>query len=45
MVAEAQTNTLSDAILDGDGMQSEELAGDSQTLKEPGERFFKFLMP
>ncbi|XP_043402069.1 pericentriolar material 1 protein isoform X11 [Chelonia mydas] len=35
MVAEAQTNTLSDAILDGDGMQSEELAGDSQTLKEP----------
>uniref|UniRef100_A0A8C3I3E3 Pericentriolar material 1 n=1 Tax=Chrysemys picta bellii TaxID=8478 RepID=A0A8C3I3E3_CHRPI len=43
MVAEAQTNTLSDAILDGDGMQGEELAGDSQTLKEPGERFFKFL--
>ncbi|XP_043369631.1 pericentriolar material 1 protein isoform X14 [Dermochelys coriacea] len=35
MVAEAQTNTLSDAILDGGGMQSEELAGDSQTLKEP----------
>ncbi|XP_042697891.1 pericentriolar material 1 protein isoform X19 [Chrysemys picta bellii] len=35
MVAEAQTNTLSDAILDGDGMQGEELAGDSQTLKEP----------
>ncbi|XP_073198000.1 pericentriolar material 1 protein isoform X16 [Lepidochelys kempii] len=35
MVAEAQTNTLSDAILDGDGMQREELAGDSQTLKEP----------
>uniref|UniRef100_A0A8C0QMK7 Pericentriolar material 1 n=1 Tax=Chelonoidis abingdonii TaxID=106734 RepID=A0A8C0QMK7_CHEAB len=35
MMAEAQTNTLSDAILDGDGMQGEELAGDSQTLKEP----------
>ncbi|KAM7168202.1 pericentriolar material 1 protein isoform 8-T10 [Macrochelys suwanniensis] len=35
MVAEAQTNTLSDAILDGNGTQSEELAGDSQTLKEP----------
>ncbi|XP_024049258.1 pericentriolar material 1 protein isoform X10 [Terrapene carolina triunguis] len=35
MVAEAQTNTLSDAILDGDGTQGEELAGDSQTLKEP----------
>ncbi|XP_048704092.2 pericentriolar material 1 protein isoform X10 [Caretta caretta] len=35
MVAEAQTNSLSDAILDGDGMQREELAGDSQTLKEP----------
>lgn len=35
MIAEAQTNTLSDAILDGDGTQGEELAGDSQTLKEP----------
>ncbi|XP_039396225.1 pericentriolar material 1 protein isoform X11 [Mauremys reevesii] len=35
MMAEAQTNTLSDAILDGDGTQGEELAGDSQTLKEP----------
>ncbi|XP_067386704.1 pericentriolar material 1 protein isoform X5 [Emydura macquarii macquarii] len=35
MVAEAQTNNLSDEILDGDGCQGEELAGDSQTLKEP----------
>ncbi|XP_075787272.1 pericentriolar material 1 protein isoform X3 [Pelodiscus sinensis] len=35
MVAEAKTNSLSDEILDSDGMQGEELAGDSQILKEP----------
>ncbi|XP_074848972.1 pericentriolar material 1 protein isoform X3 [Carettochelys insculpta] len=35
MVAEAKTNALSDEILDGDGIQGEELVGDSQMLKEP----------
>uniref|UniRef100_A0A8C8RGY6 Pericentriolar material 1 n=1 Tax=Pelusios castaneus TaxID=367368 RepID=A0A8C8RGY6_9SAUR len=35
MEAEAQTNNLSDEIIYGDRLQGEELAGDSQTLKEP----------
>ncbi|NWW10432.1 PCM1 protein, partial [Oreocharis arfaki] len=35
METEAQTNSLSDEILDGGGAQDQELVGDAQTLKEP----------
>ncbi|NXI65286.1 PCM1 protein, partial [Anseranas semipalmata] len=35
IASEAQTNSLSDELLDGGRAQDEELAGDSQTLKEP----------
>ncbi|NXH23617.1 PCM1 protein, partial [Myiagra hebetior] len=35
METEAQTNSLSDALLDGGGAQDQELVGDAQTLKEP----------
>ncbi|NXC75414.1 PCM1 protein, partial [Anhinga anhinga] len=35
MATEAQTNSLSDELLDGSGAQDEELVGDAQTLKEP----------
>ncbi|NWI94728.1 PCM1 protein, partial [Pitta sordida] len=35
MEAEAQTNSLSDELLDGGGAQDQELVGDGQTLKEP----------
>ncbi|XP_009472586.1 PREDICTED: pericentriolar material 1 protein [Nipponia nippon] len=35
MATEAQTNHLSDELLDGGGAQDQELAGDAQTLKEP----------
>ncbi|NWT84775.1 PCM1 protein, partial [Lanius ludovicianus] len=35
METEAQTNSLSDELLDGSGAQDQELVGDAQTLKEP----------
>ncbi|XP_041909173.1 pericentriolar material 1 protein isoform X9 [Corvus kubaryi] len=35
METEAQTNSLSDELLDGGGAQDQELVGDAQTLKEP----------
>ncbi|NXG77564.1 PCM1 protein, partial [Baryphthengus martii] len=35
MAMEAQTNNLSDELLDGGGAQDQELVGDAQTLKEP----------
>ncbi|NWX46917.1 PCM1 protein, partial [Steatornis caripensis] len=35
MATEAQTNSLSDELLDGGGAQAQELVGDAQTLKEP----------
>ncbi|NWW70449.1 PCM1 protein, partial [Climacteris rufus] len=35
MEMEAQTNSLSDELLDGAGAQDQELVGDGQTLKEP----------
>ncbi|KAM6135720.1 pericentriolar material 1 protein isoform 5-T5 [Phoenicopterus ruber ruber] len=35
MATEAQTNSLSDELLDGGGAQDKELVGDAQTLKEP----------
>ncbi|NXM44427.1 PCM1 protein, partial [Gymnorhina tibicen] len=35
METEAQTNSLSDELLDGGGAQDRELVGDAQTLKEP----------
>ncbi|NWX36612.1 PCM1 protein, partial [Notiomystis cincta] len=35
METEAQTNNLSDELLDGGGAQDQELVGDAQTLKEP----------
>ncbi|NXC57904.1 PCM1 protein, partial [Aleadryas rufinucha] len=35
METEAQTNRLSDELLDGGGAQDQELVGDAQTLKEP----------
>ncbi|XP_048159437.1 pericentriolar material 1 protein isoform X13 [Corvus hawaiiensis] len=35
METEAQTNSLSDELLDGGGAQDQELVGDGQTLKEP----------
>ncbi|XP_021250885.1 pericentriolar material 1 protein isoform X12 [Numida meleagris] len=35
IASEAQTNSLSDELLDGGGEQGQELAGDAQTLKEP----------
>ncbi|NXB13978.1 PCM1 protein, partial [Rhagologus leucostigma] len=35
METEAQTNSLSDELLDGGGAQDKELVGDAQTLKEP----------
>ncbi|NXN51153.1 PCM1 protein, partial [Rynchops niger] len=35
MATEAQTNNLSDELLDGGGAQGQELVGDAQTLKEP----------
>ncbi|KAM6261146.1 pericentriolar material 1 protein isoform 10-T12 [Porphyrio hochstetteri] len=35
MATEAQTNSLSDELLDGGGAQDQELVGDAQTLKEP----------
>ncbi|XP_008939008.1 PREDICTED: pericentriolar material 1 protein isoform X1 [Merops nubicus] len=35
MATEAQTNILSDELLDRGGAQDQELAGDAQTLKEP----------
>ncbi|XP_010000778.1 PREDICTED: pericentriolar material 1 protein [Chaetura pelagica] len=36
IATEAQTNNLSDELLDGGGAQDQELVGDAQTLKEPG---------
>uniref|UniRef100_A0A674HGQ5 Pericentriolar material 1 protein C-terminal domain-containing protein n=1 Tax=Taeniopygia guttata TaxID=59729 RepID=A0A674HGQ5_TAEGU len=39
METEAQTKSLSDELLDGDGAQDQELVGDAQTLKEPGNFF------
>ncbi|XP_035753637.1 pericentriolar material 1 protein isoform X9 [Egretta garzetta] len=35
MATEAQTNSLSDELLDGGAAQDQELVGDAQTLKEP----------
>ncbi|XP_064305611.1 pericentriolar material 1 protein isoform X5 [Phalacrocorax carbo] len=35
MATEAQTNSLSDELLDGGGAQDQELVGDAQMLKEP----------
>ncbi|KFU93257.1 Pericentriolar material 1 protein, partial [Chaetura pelagica] len=35
IATEAQTNNLSDELLDGGGAQDQELVGDAQTLKEP----------
>ncbi|KFO08005.1 Pericentriolar material 1 protein, partial [Balearica regulorum gibbericeps] len=35
MATEAQTNSLSDELLDGGGARDQELVGDAQTLKEP----------
>ncbi|NXV12363.1 PCM1 protein, partial [Cepphus grylle] len=35
MATEAQTNSLSDELLDGGRAQDQELVGDAQTLKEP----------
>ncbi|XP_010143647.1 PREDICTED: pericentriolar material 1 protein, partial [Buceros rhinoceros silvestris] len=35
MATEAQTNSLSDELLDGAGAQDQELVGDAQSLKEP----------
>ncbi|NXI82558.1 PCM1 protein, partial [Rhipidura dahli] len=35
METEAQTNSLSNELLDGGGAQDQELVGDAQTLKEP----------
>ncbi|NXA29974.1 PCM1 protein, partial [Ibidorhyncha struthersii] len=35
MATEAQTNSLSDELLNGGGAQDQELVGDAQTLKEP----------
>ncbi|KAM6077167.1 pericentriolar material 1 protein isoform 2-T2 [Chlamydotis macqueenii] len=35
MATEAQTNSLSDELLEGGGAQDQELVGDAQTLKEP----------
>ncbi|NXC05787.1 PCM1 protein, partial [Orthonyx spaldingii] len=35
METEAQTNSLSDELLDGGGAPDQELVGDAQTLKEP----------
>ncbi|KFV70668.1 Pericentriolar material 1 protein, partial [Dryobates pubescens] len=35
MAVEAQSNSLSDELLDGGGAQDQELVGDAQTLKEP----------
>ncbi|NWR60859.1 PCM1 protein, partial [Bucorvus abyssinicus] len=35
MASEAQTNSLSDELLDGGGAQDQELVGDAQSLKEP----------
>ncbi|KAM9193609.1 pericentriolar material 1 protein isoform 3-T4 [Mergus octosetaceus] len=35
IASEAQTNSLSDELLDGGRAQDEELVGDAQTLKEP----------
>ncbi|NXU84421.1 PCM1 protein, partial [Xiphorhynchus elegans] len=35
MESEAQTNSLSDELLDGGGARDQELVGDAQTLKEP----------
>ncbi|KAM6346359.1 pericentriolar material 1 protein isoform 12-T12 [Podargus strigoides] len=35
MGTEAQTNSLSEELLDGGGAQDQELVGDAQTLKEP----------
>ncbi|XP_027532303.1 pericentriolar material 1 protein isoform X16 [Neopelma chrysocephalum] len=35
METEAQTNSLSDELLDGGGARDQELVGDAQTLKEP----------
>ncbi|NWV86186.1 PCM1 protein, partial [Dasyornis broadbenti] len=35
METEAQSNSLSDELLDGGGAQDQELVGDAQTLKEP----------
>lgn len=39
METEAQTKSLSDELLDGGGAQDQELVGDAQTLKEPGNYF------
>lgn len=40
IASEAQTNSLSDELLDGGRAQDEELVGDAQTLKEPGKDYF-----
>lgn len=40
MATEAQTNSLSDELLDGAGAQDQELVGDAQSLKEPGKDLF-----
>ncbi|XP_050829399.1 pericentriolar material 1 protein isoform X15 [Serinus canaria] len=39
METEAQTKSLSDELLDRGGAQDQELVGDAQTLKEPGNFF------
>uniref|UniRef100_A0A8D2N3P7 Pericentriolar material 1 n=1 Tax=Zonotrichia albicollis TaxID=44394 RepID=A0A8D2N3P7_ZONAL len=39
METEAQTKSLCDELLDGSGAQGQELVGDAQTLKEPGNFF------
>lgn len=39
METEAQTKSLSDELLGESGAQDQELAGDGQTLKEPGNYF------
>uniref|UniRef100_A0A8C2TGZ2 Pericentriolar material 1 n=1 Tax=Coturnix japonica TaxID=93934 RepID=A0A8C2TGZ2_COTJA len=40
IASEAQTNNLSDELLDGSGEQDRELVGDGQNLKEPGKNYF-----
>jgi len=40
MATEAQTNSLSDELLDGGGNRDQDLVGDAQMLKEPGKDYF-----
>lgn len=44
MAVEAQSHSLSDELLDGGGVQDQELVGDAQTLKEPGKDDFLLLL-